>query len=470
MLLHQLLETEVSEALRERKINALTLDSRNLNAETLWFAVQGTQKHGLDFYSSEANAVVLYEPPYENAPAEALPIEHLKEKISAIAGRFYGQPSEKLHLIGVTGTDGKSSLVYFLAQALRAGMIGTIGYGRLEALQEASHTTPDPIKVQALLADFVAQNMDTVAMEVSSHALSQHRVEALRFEVGVFTNLTHDHLDYHHNMEEYFLAKAKLFAQPLKYAVINVDSPYGKRLINENRIHRDTQILRVSSKGEEADVSASEIELLPNGLTFRLNLLGQSARVHSRLLARFNVDNLLNVASCLYAQNIEFSEIIRRLEALYGVVGRAERLALPNGASAVVDYAHTPSALENVLQGIRPHIRGKLWCIFGCGGDRDKTKRPLMGAMAIKYADAVIITDDNPRTEDPNAIIQDINQPEALVIQPRQEAIIYALNQLRPDDGVVIAGKGHEDYQIIGTTKHHYSDQEVIQTWLKHQN
>ena len=465
-------------ATADRDIAAIGTDSRALTPQTLWLAARGISHHALDFYNPELHpAAIAYEPPYANPPAGAIACEQLGAHLGEIAARFYDHPARALKLIGVTGTDGKSSLVHFLAQATGGAMLGTIGYGKLDALEPASHTTPDPLRVQQYLARFRDAGIETVAMEVSSHALAQGRVAAVEYHIGVFTNLSRDHLDYHRDMEDYFLAKASLFARPLPVAVINIDDAHGRRLLDENRVHPKTRVIAVSSQNHAhpraaLTLRARDIVLSPDGIAYTLETEAEQVAIQSGLLARFNVDNLLNTAACLLALGTPFAAIPAKLAALHGVPGRAERIGLGNGAAAIIDYAHTPAALANILQGVRAHVPGKLWCIYGCGGDRDRGKRPLMAQAAEQYADAVVITDDNPRTENPADIIADSlrgmgHREKAWIKRPREEAIRFVLPQLEAGDAVVIAGKGHEDYQILGTTKHHYSDQETVRTWLQ---
>ena len=463
-----------------RAVTALASDSREVRAGTLWLATQGISHHALDFYRDDMQAAaIVYEPPHASPPAGAIACAGLGARLGGIAARFYRYPSREVAVVGVTGTDGKSSLVHFLAQSLGAAMLGTIGYGRLDALQEASHTTPDVLRVQRYLRAFADEGVETVAMEVSSHALAQGRVDAVDFDVAVFSNLSRDHLDYHKDEEDYFLAKARLFARAPRVAVINIDDAHGRRLLDEGRVHAKARVIAVSSCGQvhaRADVRLAAEDIVLAGEGIRMTLVHeenghvQRMAVQSALLARFNVDNLLNVAAVLLARGVALAEIPARLAALRGVPGRVERLCLANGAAAIVDYAHTPKALESVLCGIRPHVAGKLWVVCGCGGDRDRGKRPLMAQAAVRFADAAVFTDDNPRTEAPSAIVADMlagldNRQMAQVVQPREEAIRYVLSRLQAGDAVVIAGKGHEDYQIIGTVKHHYSDQEVVRAW-----
>lgn len=467
------------------EVKRLALDTRELDAQTLFLATQGLHHHALAFLTSQHQyAQVLYQTPYADAQKDWLGFAHLNECVSEIAARFYGRPSEKMTLVGITGTDGKSSLVYLLAQALDCAMMGTIGMGKLQALKPSSHTTIDALALQKQLAQFYAQGIETVALEISSHALTQYRVADVAIKVALFSNLSRDHLDYHASMEDYFLAKASLFARPIAHAVINIDDAYGRRLLDEGRVFAQAKVWAVSSqtpyqvRPERAQHTlwAENIVLHASGLRFDLVLDGVVRKgVESALLARFNVDNLLNVAATLLALGHSLEAVIERLASLRGVPGRVECLPLPNGAKALVDYAHTPAALQGVLTGVRAHVQGRLWVIFGCGGDRDKGKRALMAAAAERFADAVVITDDNPRTEDPMAIVSEIMRgfecPEAVqVVRPRQEAIAFVLARLSPKDAVVIAGKGHENYQIIGQTTFAYSDQAVVRRWCEGQD
>lgn len=461
----------------EREVRAIATDSRKLDSETWWLAAQGVSHHALDFYRPELSyAGVIYQPPHACAQPDWVAVPDLAAHLGEIAARFYHHPSERLRVFAVTGTDGKSSLVHLLAQALDAAMLGTIGNGRLSALSKATHTTPDALSLQQQLAAFVREGITQVAMEVSSHALDQARIAGVAVDVAVFSNLSRDHLDYHADMEAYFLAKAQLFGAPIAHAVINVDDAYGRRLLDEQHVYAGASVWTVSSHGAQAvagahNVRARDIALTPEGIQFTLHVDGASIAIHSPLLARFNVDNLLNVAACLLASGGTLDACAAALSRLHGVPGRVERIALSDGRAAMVDYAHTPAALENALQGIRAHVAGELWLVFGCGGDRDKGKRPLMAAAAESHADHIILTDDNPRHEDPKAIVDDVlagfRQPERVqVIQPREAAINAALRQMRAGDALLIAGKGHEDYQIIGDTRHAFSDQQVVNDYV----
>jgi len=342
------------------------------------------------------------------------------------------------------------------------------------ARESASHTTPDPLRVQQYLARFRDAGIETVAMEVSSHALAQGRVAAVEYHIGVFTNLSRDHLDYHHDMEDYFLAKASLFARPLPVAVINIDDAHGRRLLDENRVHPKTRVIAVSSQNHAhpraaLTLRARDIVLSPDGIAYTLETEAEQVAIQSGLLARFNVDNLLNTAACLLALGTPLAAIPAKLAALHGVPGRAERIGLGNGAAAIIDYAHTPAALANILQGVRAHVPGKLWCIYGCGGDRDKTKRPIMAQEAAAQSDTLVLTSDNPRTEDPQSILDDMAKgldkdrlEDTIVIVDRRQAIKTACKLAKSGDIVLIAGKGHENYQIVGKEKHHFDDKEEV--------
>jgi UDP-N-acetylmuramoyl-L-alanyl-D-glutamate--2,6-diaminopimelate ligase len=485
-------------ALGDLRIGGLTLDSRQVRPGDAFVALRGTRAHGIDFAAGAAErgaSVILAEasdpslPPHAGEGAEGgwgrscaaiagvpvLWIEDLHERLGEIAARFYDHPSRVLHLIGVTGTNGKTSTVQLLAQALdhqgrRAASIGTLGAGLVGQLHEGERTTPDAISVQRLLADFRDQGARYAAMEVSSHALAQGRVGAVDFEVAAFTNLTRDHLDYHGSMEAYGAAKAKLFAWPsLKAAAINVDDAFGRTLAAG--LPDRLRVLRTSAAGApEADVTASAIVTTAEGLAFELRTPWGSHSVRSALLGRFNVSNLLTVVACLGALGLPFEQVVAAIEALGPVNGRMNRLGGDGRHPlVVVDYAHTPDALEQALGALRAHCAGRLICVFGCGGERDPGKRPQMGAIAERLADVAIVTDDNPRGEDGDAIVAQIRAGmarAATVERDRAAAIAMAIAQAAPDDVVLVAGKGHETYQEGATGKHAFDDIAVARAHL----
>ena len=463
-------------------VAGLALDSRQVREGEAFIALRGTQAHGVDFAAEAVRRgarVVLAEAPARAVVGIDVPllwIDDLHARLGELAARFYGRPSASLHVIGVTGTNGKTSIVQLLAQALercgrRAATIGTLGAGLHRALREGERTTPDAIQVQRLLADFRAQGASHVAMEVSSHALEQGRVGAVAFETAVFTNLTRDHLDYHGSMAAYGAAKARLFAWPgLRTAVINIDDAFGRDLAAT--LAADVRLLRYSAAGEEtAELAARDVVTTAAGLAFTLRTPWGTARVQSPLLGRFNVANLLAVAAVLGDQGVAFADLVAALSDLQPIAGRMNRLGGEAGRPlVVVDYAHTPDALEQALTALRAHCAGRLICVFGCGGERDAGKRPQMGAIAERLADVSIVTDDNPRGEDGDAIVAQIlagMSAPATVLRDRAAAIGHALAMARPEDVVLIAGKGHETYQEDARGKHPFDDRAVARAWLE---
>ncbi|TAL83376.1 MAG: UDP-N-acetylmuramoyl-L-alanyl-D-glutamate--2,6-diaminopimelate ligase [Rhodanobacter sp.] len=463
-------------------VSGLTLDSRRVRRGDAFFALSGTRSHGIEFAADAIRRgaqVVLAEAPAMDTTLDVpvLWVEGLRDQVSEIAARFYARPAEAMRVIGITGTNGKTSCVQLLAQALtslghRAASIGTLGAGLHGRLREGERTTPDAVSVQQLLAQFREADVSHVVMEVSSHALEQARVAAVDFEVAAFTNLTRDHLDYHGSMEAYAAAKARLFAWPgLQSAVVNVDDAFGAALAT--RFPAEMQRLRFSiADGGDADVVASEIVTSAQGISFHLRSPWGSRRLHSRLLGRFNVANLLVVAGCLGALGESFEGMMAALENLQPVSGRMSRLGGIDGLPLlVVDYAHTPDALEQALTALRAHCAGRLICVFGCGGERDSGKRPLMGAIAARLADQAIVTDDNPRGEDGDAIVAQIlagvnASPTVTVERDRAAAITRALALAQTGDVVLVAGKGHETYQEDGRGKHPFDDLAVARAAL----
>ena len=420
--------------------------------------------------------VALSSPESRVPSPEVVWIDHLRAHLGEIAARFHGDPSASMTVVGVTGTNGKTSTVQLLAQAFaqlgkRAATIGTLGAGLHGALAAGERTTPDVIRVHGLLAEFRDAGATHVAMEVSSHALDQHRVDGVHFDVAVFTNLTRDHLDYHHTMEAYGAAKARLFAWPaLRAAVINVDDAFGRELAA--KLPGGVQPLRYAAGTGDAEIHARDVHTHSDGIDFELVTPWGSGIVHSRLLGRFNVANLLAVAGVLGALEVPFARIKAALEALQPVAGRMSRIgggALP---LVVVDYSHTPDALEQALLTLRAHCDGKLVCVFGCGGERDAGKRPEMGAIAERLADFAIVTDDNPRGEDGDAIVAQIlagmHSPDrAIVERDRARAIDLALSRATEGDVVLLAGKGHEAYQESGGVKRPFDDLQVARAALE---
>lgn len=460
-------------------ITGLVQDSRAIESGNAFVAIAGFGAHGLKFVAQAQQAgaaAILFEPPmpaeFEIAADAAVPViavPGLRTRLGEMADVFHGAPSQTMTTVGVTGTNGKTSTVQLLAQAWtlqgrRAGSIGTLGAGLYGDVVPTGFTTPLVLQLHALLAQLRDAGADAVAMEVSSHALDQGRVDGVHFKVGMFTNLTRDHLDYHGTMEAYGAAKAKLFAWPgLDSAVLNLDDAFGREL--HAGMDASVRAIGVSSRGvADAQLRADGIVLDLAGLSFALKIGEESHPVRSSLLGRFNVDNLLAVAGALYALGETSARIANTLSMLQPVNGRMNRLGgdgrLP---LVVIDYAHTPDALEQALSSLRAHAAGRLVCVFGCGGDRDRGKRPQMASIAEANADAVIVTDDNPRTENGDAIVADIlagfAHPGAIVIErDRAAAIAHAIGTAGAKDIVLIAGKGHEPYQEIDGVQYPFDD------------
>lgn len=447
-------------------VSGLSIDSRAIAEGNAFVALRGTKGHGMDFAAKaveQGAAVILAEAPFDavDPGVPVVTVKDLRAKTGRIAARFYGSPSQPLQVVGVTGTNGKTSTVQLIAQALaflgrKPATVGTLGAGMHGAIVEGERTTPDAISMQSLFADFREAGATHVAMEVSSHALEQDRVNAVAFDVAVFTNLTRDHLDYHGTMEAYGAAKAKLFAfDGLRTAVINVDDAFGVKLAKG--LPDGVTKLRTSMAHEatekDAEIRADIIVTSAKGLSFNLNTPWGMRTVRSGLLGRFNVANLLAVAAVLGALGEPFDRIHAALESLQPVNGRMSRLGGDGKKPlVVVDYSHTPDALKQALLALRSHTKGRLICVFGAGGDRDQGKRPIMAGIAERLADVVIVTDDNPRSEDGDTIVAQIvagfAQPDTVMVErDRASAIALALSDAKADDVVLIAGKGHETYQ-----------------------
>ncbi len=468
-------------AIARVRVHGLTLDSRTVRPGDLFVALAGRRQHGLDHAAAAVAAgavAVLHDRPGFDAglPVPAVGLAELRARLGAIAGRAYGEPSQALAVVGVTGTNGKTSTVQLLAQAWTragriAGTLGTLGVGIHPHIQASERTTPDVITVHGLLAAMRAEGATEVAMEVSSHALDQGRVDGVRFAAAVFTNLTRDHLDYHPDMDAYFAAKARLFDKHAPaLAVINVDDPWGVCLASQRA---GADVVTYSADGAEATIAARAVRLGAAGVAFELRAPDGAAPVTSPLLGRFNVANLLAVAGVLHGFGWPVERIAATLSELKPVSGRMNRLG-GDGLRplVVIDYAHTPDALAQALTSLREHTRGRLICVFGCGGERDSGKRPQMAAIAERLADRVIVTDDNPRGEDGAAIIADIQagfaHPHAIIIErDRAAAIARALDEAAADDIVLVAGKGHEPYQEIGGRRLPFDDQAVARKLLE---
>lgn len=479
---------------------SLTLDSQVLETEVkgictnshacqpgeLFIGMPGTRVDGGDFWQSAIAsgaiaALVTPEAAAKNPPQPntcVISLENITQACAEVGVAFYGNPAQQLQLVGVTGTNGKTTtthlIEFLLLQSQQpTALLGTL-YARWAGFsQPAIHTTPFAVELQQQLAEAVKAGSKMAVMEVSSHALAQGRVRGCPFEVAVFTNLTQDHLDFHQDLEDYFSAKALLFSPDYLQgrAVINQDDSYGERLIEKLN---PEQVWCYSVSNSSADLWTSELNYEPNSVSGILHTPVGEAGFRSPLVGQFNLANLLAAVGAVLHLGLDLDSVVKALSQFPGVPGRMERVQLSaeQEISVVVDYAHTPDSLENLLQATRPFIPGKMIAVFGCGGDRDRTKRPLMGEIVSTQADVPVVTSDNPRTENPEQILQDIlagmpENVEPVLISDRATAIHTAIQQAQPGDGIIIAGKGHENYQILGTEKIHFDDREQAREALK---
>jgi len=486
MTLGELMGPLAPAALADRAVADLSLDSRRIVPGALFLAVPGTRMHGLQ-HAADAAALgatlVAWEPaegvgpPRLPAGCEAFPVPGLRARLGQLADRFFGQPSQRIAVAGITGTNGKTTCAHLVAGALerlgrRAGFIGTLGSGPFAQLEPSALTTPDVVEVHRTLARLAGQGIRAVAMEVSSHALDQGRVDGVRYAVAAFTNLSRDHLDYHASLEAYAESKARLFlAHTPAVSVINASDPFGSELLG--RLPGGARRIVVGRRPEDLDavgerVLLSDFEALEDGLALRLSgVFGQLA-LRSRLVGSFNAENLALAFGVLLALEVPPAAAVEALASVGAPAGRME--AFPDAARevlAVVDYAHTPDALSKALAALRRHCQGRLWCVFGCGGDRDRGKRPEMGRAAEQLADELVITDDNPRSEDGAAIVADIlaglaDPGRARVERDRAAAIRQALAGARAGDVVLVAGKGHEEIQVVGAEQRPFSDRRLV--------
>lgn len=473
------------------QVASLTLDSRAVGPGTLFLACQGARLHGLAFAAAaqRAGAVAILAEPTPDWGAAALaglaarlriPViafPGLAQQASALAARSFGQPSHRLEVVGVTGTNGKTSTCHFLAQALAGelacAVVGTLGVGLPGELRPTGYTTPDAVSLQRYLSGLVASGARAAALEVSSHALEQGRVEAVHFRQAVFTNLTREHLDYHGDMTRYGAAKARLFTQPgLEWAILNRDDPFTDTILAK----LPTGVARalyglgpVPPPDGTCELWVGARAVRPSARGFLLDVVSSAGvgQVEVGVIGRFNAANLLAVLAVLLARGRPLAAALNELAEIRGVPGRMECFQGPGGPLVVVDYAHTPDALEHALQTVREHATGRVLTVFGCGGERDPGKRPLMGAVAERLSDLVILTDDNPRHEDGDAIISAIRagmQGAGAVRIERQRALAIrlAIALAGHDDAVLVAGKGHETTQDMGELRVHFSDRAQV--------
>lgn len=466
------------------EVTGLSLDSRQVQPGDLFFALPGEKRDGSHYIQAAmaagASAVLAEGDCFEVGLWEKkLPLirfPQLKARCGEIGARFYGNPSQKLKVIAITGTNGKTSSTHYLATLLNTlglpcSIVGTLGNGLLGELIPSSNTTPDPISLQRFFANSLAQGCSHVAMEASSHALVQHRLAGTQLAAAVFTNLSLDHLDYHHTFEAYTAAKKKLFTDfnaPL--TILNGDDEQGKAWATEfQKMGKKVYVygLEAPHTVSEKWVTAKNLSFSQTGISGICETQDGWGSFQISLLGHFNLSNVLGVVASLLALGVSLEDILPKIHQLQPVKGRMQFIQSMGRPTVVIDYAHTPDALEKALKSLRPYVSGKLWCVFGCGGDRDKSKRPLMGKIASECADQVILTNDNSRSEDPLVILEEIaagmvDQKNVIIEPDRRTAIHTALKKAHEKDWILIAGKGHEEYQEIQGKRSHFSDWETV--------
>lgn len=487
-----------------QEITRLVSDSRKVQKNTLFIALKGEHCDGRDFIpqaiqagavailrstddpSEDRNLIFLWE---DDKKVPQISVYNLAEKLSEFADAFYGHPSQKMKVVGVTGTNGKTTVTQLIAQWMafldkKVAVLGTIGNGEFGKLSPSANTTPPADITQSYLHDFLSRKIGYTVMEVSSHGLALDRVKGISFAATVFTNLSRDHLDFHETMAEYEQAKWSLFS-PVESElavkssgkkIINYDDKIGKKWISKLDdvivVSCSPNNINVIKKLNKPYIVVSDIIYHDSAITIRFESSFGSGEMESRLFGSFNISNLLLAFATMLALDFPFYVLMNTAQHLRPTIGRMEVFGAKEMPTVIVDYAHTPDALDKSLKEAKAHCRGKLWVIFGCGGDRDRGKRPLMGRVAQLHADNIILTNDNPRTEDPNIIINDImdgfdDLSSISIIPDRKKAIELAINKADKQDIILVAGKGHEDYQIIGEKKRRYSDRKVVSTLLR---
>ena len=466
------------------EISGIALDSQKVGRGYLFAALRGEKQDGHSYIKQALErgaAALLLERFTDDVPqgVTVVEVEDSRVALAGVAANFYGRPARSLTMVGITGTNGKTTITYLLESIWKAGnknpgVIGTIDYRFSGRRTEAPMTTPESVEIMRLLGEMRDAGVDRVAMEVSSHAIDKERILGCEFDAAVFTNLTQDHLDYHGSMENYRNVKKRLFTELLrdsskerKYSIINIDDPAGVQIADE----AVGEVITYSIDNPGADVYAFDHSVTGSGISADINTPWGRLEVSSRLFGEHNLSNILAAATAALATGSTPSEVEEGLARFSVVPGRLERVENPCGFEVLVDYAHTPDALKNVLTAIRPLTPGRVVLVFGCGGDRDRAKRPIMGRIGMELSDVLIITSDNPRTESPEKILDDVERgvkeaagPDEKAysrIEDRRTAIKEAVGIARPGDTVLIAGKGHEDYQIVGTVKHPFDDRKV---------
>ncbi len=477
------------EADQDKQIMGIELDSRTVHQGDCFIAINGTESHGVDFiadaFCKGAVAILVDSEDVSLIPEQLMKknknniifVDQLAVKTGEIAHRYYGQPTDLMKVFGVTGTNGKTSVSNFIGQAIdkisgsgTCGVIGTLGSGLFGEFVSSGMTTPDSIRMHLSLSRLRDQGAQATVIEASSHGLAQHRLSGVDFDVAVFTNLSRDHLDYHGDMQTYGAAKLELFKSPdLQAAVINLDDPFSEKILQvlSDNVQVFGYTLGLDSHPGITVIRCSKLDFSVKGLIMEIDTPQGSNALRANLLGRFNASNLLAAMAALMACGFHFEEVLDALSEMVGVPGRMEAFVKDAQAAVVVDFAHTPDGLTKALETLKEISSGKLWCVFGCGGDRDKGKRPLMGDVVEKLADTIIVTNDNPRSEEPSiiasGILSGMKKPgKAKVIFDRKLAIETAIKSAHPKDIILVAGKGHENWQEIKGQRFPFNDRNVV--------
>lgn len=462
-------------------ITSIEMDSREVKPGALFICIDGYTVDGHSFaqMAVEKGAVAILAEKPVDVEVPVVRVKSTKRAMAVLADTFYNQPTQKMHLIGVTGTNGKTTITHliehiFKSQHKKTGLIGTIEIRIGDTSYDVKNTTPESLTLQKTFHQMVEENVEVAMMEVSSHALDLGRVHGCDFDVAVFSNLTQDHLDYHHTMEDYRRAKGLLFAQlgnaynhnRPKFAVLNADDA-----ATEEYIKNTAATVITYGIDRDSDIRATNIQITNSGTTFDLTTPTEKVRVEMKLIGKFSVYNVLAATASCLVSGIPLSVIVEEIKVLEGVSGRFEVVDAEQDFTVIVDYAHTPDSLENVLKTVKEFAKRNIYVIVGCGGDRDRTKRPIMARIAAEYSTQAILTSDNPRSEDPLAILKDMEEgldtDNYVTIADRAEAIRYAVETAHADDVIVIAGKGHETYQIIGKKVFDFDDREVARKMIE---
>lgn len=463
----------------EFEIGGVSYDSRKVKPGDVFVAISGFETDGYKYIPSavEKGAAVVISDRVPQADIPYVLVRDCRKALALLSRNFFGDPAGEMQIIGITGTNGKTTTTYLLKHLLedtigaKVGLIGTNGNMIGSEFIHTERTTPESFELQQLFAEMKSAGCTHVVMEVSSHSLVLSRVAGIDFAVGAFTNLTQDHLDFHHTMDEYAAAKAMLFSV-CRVGCINIDDKWADNMMK----NASCRLLTYSADEKEASLTADNIKLFAKGVSFSASYDGKHADVSLAIPGKFSVYNALNTIAVGLALGISLDDCAKAMKTAHGVKGRMELVPTDGDYTIVIDYAHTPDALENALKALRADHDGRLVVLFGCGGDRDRTKRPIMGAIAADNADLVIVTSDNPRTEQPQAIIDEIlvglkdKATEHIAICDRAEAIKWAIDNHRANDVILLAGKGHEDYQVVGHEKHHMDEREIVAEHIEKRN